>query len=60
LDPSETSYYDKGDLKEPPHNNNANGKFHSHENAQSIMRMQYKTNPTKTAAATKATARSFT
>jgi hypothetical protein len=47
----------KGDLKQPPHNNDTNGKFHI--NAQTKIRVQYKTKPTRTAAAKNATAQSF-
>jgi hypothetical protein len=47
-------------LKKPPNGKYADGDFNPHANAQMKILMQYRTKPVSTAAATNATARSFT
>jgi hypothetical protein len=54
-----TPQYNKGDLKQPPQHDDANGNFHSHDITQKKTRTHQTMNPTIRAAAMKLTAQSF-
>jgi hypothetical protein len=54
-----TPYDNKGDLQQPPHNNDADGKFHPHDSTQIKTLTHQITSPTRRAAAIKLTAQSF-